>query len=136
MSRVASLVYLAGPIFGHGDNECIKWRKKATELLHAKGIMTLDPMKDDYRGLETKTDVANRIVKNDKSRLMSCDTVLAYSPAPSYGTAMEIYFAWSLHKQILTISEHQSPWLKFHSCETYPTIERALETLSYACNAK
>ena len=46
-------VYLAGPIHGRTDEDCMDWRESARVLLYADGaanrLGVLDPMRRDYR---------------------------------------------------------------------------------------
>lgn len=121
------LTYLAGPIYGQSDESCFEWRKEATAVLRAKNIMTLDPTVRDYRGKEQEN--IDRIVIGDKRAIMAADTVLCYSPEPSYGTAMEVFFAWSMHKQVLTVTTSQSPWINYHSTLVVSTLKEALDLL-------
>lgn len=111
------------------DSEARGWRKYARDILGAKNIMTLSPMDNDYRGLEGR--FLERLVEKDKAWIMSSKTILANCPAPSFGTAMEIQYAWTLHKQIVAISEHTSPWLRYHATVVVPTLDDALELLEF-----
>jgi len=58
---------------------------------------------------------------------MTCDTILAKCDFPSYGTAMEIMFAWSLQKQIIVVTNSHSPWIRYHANHVFPTIDEALD---------
>ena len=126
----ARLVYLAGPIYEQ-DDTCIRWRKATHKLLMKKNIMCLKPTDADYRGMERKPDIPERIVKRDKTDIMTCDTVLAKCDHPSYGTAMEIMFAWSLRKQIIVVTNSYSPWIRYHADYIFPTLEEALNNLEF-----
>jgi len=48
---VKKTTYLCGGINGLNDSQCKNWREEAKELL---GTETLDPMRNDYRGIEDK----------------------------------------------------------------------------------
>lgn len=126
----ARLVYLAGSIY-RMDDECLEWRAEVSKQLRAKKIMTLSPMSRDYRGMEQSDDIRRRIVEGDKRDITASDTLLAFCPKPSFGTAMEIHFAWSLHKQIIIVSQHGSPWLKYHATAIFPTIDEAVSSLVF-----
>lgn len=123
------LVYLCGPIHGLNDQDCRFWRNKAKELLGAKNIMCVDPMSNDNRGREGK--FGSQLVELDKKWIMSCDTILANCWTPSYGTAMEVHFAWQQHKKVVVVTNHTSPWLHYHSSIIVPTIEDAIDQLNY-----
>lgn len=106
-------IYLCGPINGCGDNECNDWRSFVKERFPDQ---TIDPMRRDFRGSENKC--VNEIVELDKKDVEDCDIVLANCPKPSVGTSMEIFYAHSLKKPVITIVpdvETASPWLKYHS---------------------
>ena len=126
----ARLVYLAGPIYEQ-DDTCIRWRKAAQKILRKKNIMSIAPTDVDYRGYERREQTANEIVKRDKGWIMDCDTVLAKCDFPSYGTAMEIMFAWSLQKKIIVVTNSHSPWIRYHASHVFPTIDKALGNLQF-----
>lgn len=126
----ARLVYLAGPIYEQ-DDTCIRWRKAAQKILRKKNIMSIAPTDVDYRGYERREQTANEIVKRDKGWIMDCDTVLAKCDFPSYGTAMEIMFAWSLQKKIIVVTNSHSPWIRYHASHVFPTIDEALGNLQF-----
>jgi nucleoside 2-deoxyribosyltransferase len=123
----ARLVYLAGPIFGKTDDECRGWRQDVRSQLHAKNIQSVNPINHDYRGQELK--YCDRIVHQDKGWIMSVDTVLAYCDEPSFGTAMEVLFAWEQRKQIVAVSTHGSPWLHYHATVVCKSLKEAVELL-------
>ena len=104
-------VYLAGPIFGKNDSEALAWRERATEKLVCDVV---NPAHNDFRGQE---DTAFRqIVEGDKSAIDGCWAVLVNSPYPSYGTAMEILYAWERKKEVAIVAPRPwSPWLRYHS---------------------
>ena len=126
----ARLVYLAGPIYEQ-DDTCIRWRDTAAKLLQQKNIMSLKPTDSDYRGKETYPGMAERIVRKDKGDIVMADTILAKCDFPSYGTAMEIMFAWSLQKQIIVVTNSQSPWIQYHADYIFPTVDEALKNIKF-----
>ena len=79
-------VYLAGPPFAD------EYRRRAAELLHARGCEPVDPMRRDFRGRTAGHEA--EIVEGDLEEIASCDAVLAAFTAPDEGTAME---AWHAH---------------------------------------
>lgn len=78
-------VYLAGPPFAE------EYRRRAAELLRARGCDPVDPMRRDFRG-RTEGHEAE-IVEGDLAEIDSCDAVLAAFTAPDEGTAMEAWYA-------------------------------------------
>ena len=126
----ARLVYLAGPIYDC-DDTCVEWRKTAARILRSKKIMTLSPMNRDYRGREDEPIIRRLIVEKDKKDIMMSDTLLALCEQPSFGTAMEILFAWSLQKQIVVVSSYGSPWIKYHASVMFKNLDEALNSLEF-----
>lgn len=95
------VVYLCGGINGLGDAACKDWRQVAHAALAGNRI--LDPMARDYRGRED--ECVDEIVEGDKSDIVASNIILVNASRPSWGTAMEIMFAWFLHKRIVAFME-------------------------------
>lgn len=116
--------YLCGPIFGCSDEEAKAWR----ELAKRHFPNAIDPMARDYRGRE---DVNwDEIVYQDKLAISGCSCVLANVPRPSFGSAMEILFAWELGKPVFAVAAGPvSPWLRYHATAVFPTLEAAIERM-------
>ena len=126
----ARLVYLAGPIYEQ-DDTCIRWRDATAKLLQRKKIMSLKPTDADYRGKETHAFNRERIIQKDKTDIMMADTILGKCDFPSWGTAMEIMFAWSLHKQVIVVTNSQSPWIQYHATHVFPTVDEAIKNIRF-----
>ena len=122
---VVKLIYLAGPINGKTDEECRAWREQMRTRFAKKNIMTVSPLWNDYRGVELEN--AEKLVNKDKDWIMTCDTLVAFCEEPSFGTAMEIYFAWTLHKQIIVVSSRESPWLHYHADVVVDNLDKVLD---------
>jgi nucleoside 2-deoxyribosyltransferase len=122
---VTPIVYLAGPIHGCTDGEANDWRAYVKTLLPN----TVDPMRRDYRGVED--DNVNNIISGDKADIDASDAVIANCPAPSYGTAMEILYAWSLRKLVVVVAPRGpvSPWLRGHSTTVVHTLDEAVDAV-------
>jgi nucleoside 2-deoxyribosyltransferase len=125
----ARLVYLCGAIHEAPDATARNWRNHAKKALNKKNIMTVNPMDNDCRGREARFQ--KQLVEKDKNWITECDTLLVHCPEPSFGTAMEIYFAWSLHKQIVCVSRHTSPWLHYHATKVFDELDEALDSLIF-----
>ena len=130
MLRKRSLrIYLAGPVFNTIDEDQ-KWRQYFKKEILAKGFEVIDPLElRDYRGLEEEKMV--EIVEKDLKDLKKSDILLIYAPKPSWGTAMEIAYAYMQSKQIITVAPKKeiSPWLKYHSDLIVFSFEELLEVL-------
>jgi nucleoside 2-deoxyribosyltransferase len=117
-------VYLAGPINGCSDEECVYWRERAKTMLPEHEC--IDPMRRDYRGTETNAYV--RLVHQDKEDIDRCDVLLVHYTRPSVGTAMEILYAWERNKFVIlvhTTGQPLSPWLLYHKHSQFDTLEAA-----------
>ncbi|HEY6597267.1 MAG TPA: nucleoside 2-deoxyribosyltransferase [Asanoa sp.] len=79
-------IYVAGPPFAE------EYRRRAAELVSARGCEPVDPMRRDFRG-RTEGNEAE-IVEGDLVEIASCHAVLAAFTAPDEGTSME---AWHAH---------------------------------------
>lgn len=104
-------VYLCGPINACKDAECRDWREA-----FKREFDCIDPMRRDYRGREA-TDY-REIVELDKRDVRAADVILVNYIKPSVGTAMEVFYAWTLGKPVIVWAapgEALSPWLVYHS---------------------
>ena len=81
-------VYLAGPPYAD------EYRRRADELVRARGWDPVDPMRRDYRGRAAGNE--QEIVEGDLAEIESCDAVLAAFTSPDEGTAMEAWHARTL----------------------------------------
>jgi nucleoside 2-deoxyribosyltransferase len=116
-------VYLCGGINGLSDSNCIDWREYAkARLLHG----ALDPMRRDYRGKEDES--VNEIVKGDLDDIERCPILLVNATRPSWGTAMEIVYAFGLGKRIVSWvgDSRVSPWLRYHSSSIHASLDAAI----------
>lgn len=108
------IVYLAGPINGCNDDEANGWRQGfMARLPH---LEFRDPMVRDYRGRED--ECVAEIVQGDIADIDECDTFLAYCWQVSWGTAMEIFYAYRAGKRVILVvpeGARVSPWLRYHS---------------------
>ena len=105
-------VYLCGPINGCSDAEAMDWRGEVKKRFPA----SIDPMKRDYRGIE---EIAYReIVDLDKRDVRNADIILVNYVKPSVGTAMEVFYAWTIGTPVVVWCAPDaviSPWLRYHS---------------------
>jgi nucleoside 2-deoxyribosyltransferase len=83
-------------------------------------------MERDYREIEGRN--FRRVVEEDKGDIDSCDIVLASCHRPSFGTSMELLYAWERDKDVYAISDNDkiSPWLLYHSKKYLRALMRSL----------
>lgn len=106
------MIYLAGPINGCTDDEANSWRDLAKREFGAANC--LDPMRRDYRGVELEN--VDEIVHGDLADIDMSSVVLANCWSPSYGTAMELWYAHTEYKPVVVMSPPDmpvSPWLAY-----------------------
>jgi|LakMenEpi03Aug12_release.lakeMendotaPanAssembly.Ray.scaffolds.fasta_scaffold131917_5 nucleoside 2-deoxyribosyltransferase len=122
-------VYLAGPIFGKADAECMGWRMDAAHWLRLRGFKPVDPMRRDYRGRE---DICpEKIVSQDQEDIFSCGYMLANANAPSWGTAMELVYGRATDCSVVAFATFAnspaiSPWLRQYTDAIYESLDHAL----------
>jgi nucleoside 2-deoxyribosyltransferase len=119
-------VYLCGPINGCTDAECNDWRAEVKRHFPA----AVDPMKRDYRGKEAES--YREIVDLDKRDVRNVDVLLVNYVKPSVGTAMEVFYAWTLGKPIIVLCAADasiSPWLRYHSTSFVHSVADAVSKI-------
>jgi hypothetical protein len=130
---MAKTTYLCGGINGLSDADCRDWREFAKSPLKTE---TLDPMRRDYRGVE---DVHfAEIVDGDLDDIAHSDFVLINATRPSWGTAMEIVYAFEQRKTRIvawvgafgTQYGGTSPWLRYHCHEIHESLEDAIASIN------
>jgi nucleoside 2-deoxyribosyltransferase len=90
--------------------------RKIQSLLKEKGFHVIDQISDeDYskvKDFRDKKNLADEIVKHDLDFIKESDIVVALIDKPSFGVAMEIYFAKNLGKKVIIMSKRRvpSPW--------------------------
>jgi nucleoside 2-deoxyribosyltransferase len=126
-------VYLAGPINACSDAQVIAWREDA-KLGIRRDFAVLDPADRDFRGVEHEN--VESIVTGDKADIDTSDVVLAMCWQPSYGTAMELLYAWQrgrssggTMKRIVVVVPGDlpiSPWVEYHSDFVVRSLDAAI----------
>ena len=117
-------VYLAGPPFAE------EYRRRAAELLRARGCEPVDPMRRDFRGRTAGHEA--EIVEGDLAEIDSCDAVLAAFTAPDEGTAME---AWHAHTRGIPVVAYTGgtpphPWTVYVAAAVCTELEGAVDAAS------
>jgi len=121
-------IYLCGGINGLTDADAKDWRERAKKELD--GWRCLDPMARDYRGKEITNCKA--IVEDDLRDIDECCALLVKADRPSWGTAMEIFYAHRAGKTIVLWGvdpNKLSPWLLYHSHYQFETLDQAIAKL-------
>lgn len=128
MSKSGKTIYLCGGINGLTDAECTDWREKVKRELDGLYYF-LDPMRRDYRGKEDES--ADAIVREDLADINVSSIVLVNAERPSWGTAMETFYAFRNFKSVYIVCPHEriSPWLRHHSYRICKSLSEAIELL-------
>jgi len=123
-------IYLGGPIMDLTKKQASKWREKTKKhFSFYPGFKCLDPIRRNFRDEELAS--RNEIVQLDKADIIDADILLVNATKPSWGTAMEVMFAYSKHKIIIAFTgkEHKdlSPWLAYHTTRTFKTLDECVK---------
>lgn len=121
-------IYLCGGIKDLSIKDQIEWRDKSRDQLWPR-FNILNPMRRNFRDDEFQSQ--NEIVSLDKKDIIESDILLVNATKPSWGTAMEIMFAFARHKIIITFTgddyKNASPWVAFHSTRVCKTLDEAIK---------
>jgi nucleoside 2-deoxyribosyltransferase len=132
MKNTSKVVFLSGPMRGVLRSEGLGWRNKIKDIL-GPNFKILHA----YRGREEKetfTDSRLAIIR-DKNDISKSDIVIVndtYSKVSMIGTAMEVFFAYSLNKVVIIFGEaHLNDyWLNFHSHVRVKSLEEACDIVT------
>ena len=115
---------MAGPPFAE------EYRRRASELVSARGCEPVDPMRRDFRGRTEGHET--EIVEGDLEEIASCDAVLAAFTAADEGTAMEAWHAHSLGKTVVayTGGTQPHPWTVYVADEVHVALEDAVASIA------
>ena len=129
MKERAVTIYLSGGIANLDYHQVHGWREVCKDHYRGFPIRLIDPTRNDYRSEENGISLAlaRQIAKRDKMDIMDSDITLAYCPRPSWGTAMEIIYAFEKGKWVVVVcdSPAPSPWLLAHADILVKTFEEA-----------
>lgn len=118
-------VYLAGPI--SNDPDPLSWRQECRRLFPAEYWKVCNPL-----DIEVNIDDPIALTEADLRIISTCQVVLAKVDNPSWGTAMELFYASQLHIPAVgwlsDMSAERSPWLIRHICQFESTLEFAVRT--------
>jgi nucleoside 2-deoxyribosyltransferase len=116
-------VYLSGAIFQAADSK--SWRQIASARL-PKGWEAVDPTAFEVGHL-----TCTELVKLDLQQLDACNAVIVRADQPSWGTAMEIFYAQQKGVPVLAwpCFLERAPWLTAHVTEFFGSLNEAVEGL-------
>jgi len=118
-------IYLAGAIWGVEDP--VTWRRKLADRL-PQGWEAIDPTQIElFVENEHEEEKAREIVSADLNAIQTSNAFLARIDRPSWGTAMEMFYAYNLRIPVIgwipnreAVSEWGGkritpPWVRAHS---------------------
>ena len=116
-------VYLAGP------PRADEYRRRATELVRARGWEPVDPMRRDFRGRTEGNE--QEIVEGVLADVDACDALLGAFDEPDEGTAMEAWYAHSTGKPVVawTGGAWAHPWTVYVAASVHERLEDAVAAL-------
>jgi hypothetical protein len=109
------------------------WRSLATTKLHRYGLKVVNPLElfwTDIDGNDPNqtNPVIDLQVRRSLDLIDQCDALLANLSKSSYGTAMEIFYAYRRGKIVTVVGQSPfSPWVLSHSQARFEDIDRALD---------
>lgn len=122
-------IFLAGPMHNVPRKTALAWREKAKRMLE-KNFNVLHA----YRGREKKETMPDPkgFIARDKNDIFRSDILIvndSYENASMIGTAMEVFFAYSLNKIILVFGNAHlnDKWFSYHSHIRVNTLEEACD---------
>ena len=123
-------IYLCGGIKDISFENASEWRTQAIKKLpyNDTGFKFLNPMRRNFRDCEFQSQ--NEIIQLDKNDIIASDILLVNATKPSWGTAMEILFAYERNKIVVVFSGGNyvdvSPWVAYHATRVTRTMEEAI----------
>ncbi|MEM3517494.1 MAG: nucleoside 2-deoxyribosyltransferase [Nitrososphaerales archaeon] len=90
--------------------------RRIQSFLREKGFYVIDQISNkDYseiKDFRDKKDFAEEIVKHDLNFIKESDILITIADKPSFGAAIEIYFAKNIGKKVVIMSKNEvsSPW--------------------------
>jgi len=121
-SRMARLkrVYLSGHV------KETEYRKYAQEK-YGKSYCLINPI--EIHNGDQRFFPDDFIVEDDKTLIDLCDYMVVYINKPTFGTLMEIMYAFIKGKPVIVVNPSgeyfDDIWLKYHATEMFQTIDDA-----------
>ncbi len=132
-----SSIYLAGSSYDSpeiiGLDPNYDWRCQAVSRLGSYGLSVINPIEISFAAMdpaninETESDKDPRVVRA-LDLIDQSDALLANINLSSYGTAMEIFYAYNKGKMVTVVGPSPfSPWILAHSKACFGNIDSALD---------
>lgn len=107
------------------------WRSLAMTKLTRYGLKVVNPLEfpwtPEHAGVQDLNEGLNIKVQRSLELIDQCDAVLANLNRSSYGTAMEIFYAYRRGKVVTVVGPSPfSPWVLSHSQARFGDIQHAL----------
>jgi len=134
---VLSSIYLTGDSVEAaevlGQQVASDWRTKAMSKLQRYGLKIVNPLElawtgSQYSDVIDLTDVNDSRVKRALELIDQCDALLANLHHSSYGTAMEMFYAYRRGKLVTVIGPSPyNAWILSHSQARFREVDPALD---------
>ncbi len=126
-------IYLSGstiqPVEQIGPIADADWRMLAMTKLQLYGFRVLNPLELSWPATGHELELDSQ-VRRALDLIGQCDALLANISKPSYGTAMEMFYAYRQGKMVTVIGMPPfSPWVLSHSQARFRDIDKALDYL-------
>ena len=124
-------VYLCGGMEGYSEDDMVKWRGKATNILSKAGISTLDPTRrwKEHFDYSNRNNI-NRVVKMDLQDISNSTVLLSDmredQSGKRWGSMAEIAHAHTKNKIIIVLrgkNDTLHPFLEFYATEVHHSLE-------------
>ena len=135
-------VYLAGSTYT--DEPDVSWKNNLMNQIRFLGYIDkfvfYDPNPAVENNLDSDLDIRFHVVPKDKKIISESDIVVAYVQRPSFGTAMEIEYAYDKGTiQVLTINPNgnykDDIWLNHHSHKMFDSVNKCAKELCWISDA-
>lgn len=127
-------IYLSGstiqPVEQIGPVPDADWRMLAMTKLQLYGFRVLNPLELTWSASTGHELELDSQVRRALDLISQCDAMLANISTPSYGTAMEMFYAYRQGKMVTVIGMPPfSPWVLSHSQARFRDIDKAIDYL-------
>lgn len=105
------------------------WRAFAVQKLQRYGLKVVNPLELSWY-LNQADDAHEKQVRHALDLIDQCDALLANLERSSYGTAMEMFYAYQRGKMVTVVGQSPfSPWVLANSQARFAQMEQALDYL-------